>query len=120
MKAIRWREGVWVFLPAAAVTSLLLYDFCALVYQCGCGSLWAGGSAHCNIHVPGVRHCPWCTSGNVGGSLVLLGILGPQAAASFWPGGWRRLPRLLLALAVFPACAAVLAVVYGVIAGYWG
>ena len=38
---------------AAAFTSVFFIDFCNLVYQCGCRSLWAGADAACNIHTHG-------------------------------------------------------------------
>lgn len=105
---------------AAAVTSLAFLSFCDLVYQCGCKPAWAGAAESCNIHVPGVRHCPWCSYGYVGGAIPYGSILLAQALASFWPAalslGW----RLLNALAAFPVVGGAVAILFGWISGYWG
>jgi hypothetical protein len=109
---------LFIFLVAAAVTMGLFTNFCDLMFACGCVSAWAGAAAHCNIHQPGVKHCPWCSHGRAGGTLSLGGILLPQAAISFWPGraSWRRLP---LALIAFPVAGAMVAATFGFYSGYW-
>jgi len=101
---------------AAVVTSLAFLSFCDLVYQCGCKPVWAGAAESCNIHVPGVRHCPWCY---LGGTIPYGSILLAQALISFWsvlPLGW----RLLLALSAFPIVGGLVAILFGWISGYWG
>jgi len=107
-----------VFLVSASITSVFFINFCNLVFQCGCHSLWAGAADHCNIH-HGPRQCPWCklsTPGQVG---VWLTMVIPQGLLSFcrtsWPWPW----RLLLTLAAFPAAGTVTALITGTLAGYW-
>ena len=107
-----------IFLGAAAVTSLFFIDFCNLIYDCGCRSLWAGADDHCNIHNAASRHCPWCSIGNavyaVYGTIVT-----SQAAVVFvWPG-IGRLGRALLALLAFPVTGGILGLAVGLAKGYW-
>jgi hypothetical protein len=47
----------------AGVAVLSFHSVCDLLFACGCRPLWAGGTAGCNIHQPGVPHCPFCTGG---------------------------------------------------------
>jgi len=94
-------------------------NLCGWIYSCGCNSLWAGGSEHCNIHTPGVKHCPWCASGLAGFPLVLASILGLQLAISFWPRQWSWPLRLALALVAFPLLGALAGVAFGLLSGYW-
>jgi hypothetical protein len=101
---------------AAAVTGAFVINFCAWIYKCGCRSWWAGAATYCNIHTPGMKHCPWC-SYNFG--LVLAFILVPQFAISLWPTACQWRLRLAMAIAAFPVFGVVIAVIYGVVAGYW-
>jgi hypothetical protein len=107
-----------IFLAAATLTSALFINFCDLVYQCGCESLWAGAADHCNIHDPDSRHCPWCSIGK--GVYAVWGVIvATQAGVTF---GWRGLgllPRILLALAAFPVTGGILAAIIGLAKGYW-
>jgi hypothetical protein len=116
-KAVRARLGI--FFAAAIVTSVLFINFCNLVYQCGCESVWAGAAEHCNIHNPQSRHCPWCTIGTVGAAAIYACIVAAQAVVAFrWPGigFW---PRAIFALLAFPVTGAVLALLTGLAQGYW-
>lgn len=108
-----------VFAAAAGVMSALFLNFCHLVFQCGCEALWTAAAAHCNIHQPHAKHCPWCAHGDTGALLAYGGILLPQMLASFWPGDrpWRH--RLGAALAAFPICGGLIALVFGLYDGYW-
>jgi hypothetical protein len=114
-----WLAKAMIFGGAAVVTSVFFINFCALVYQCGCESLWAGAADSCNIHDAGSRHCPWCSIGTAGTGAVWAAIVGAQAAVVFlWPGiAW--LPRTLLALLAFPLIGGILAVGMGLAKGYW-
>ena len=103
---------------SAAVTCVFFINFCNLIYHCGCQSLWAGADAHCNIHTPGVRHCPWCSS-SVGQAVAYFAIIAFQFAISFWPGRLHGGPRLALALIAFPVSGALVAAAFGIITGYW-
>jgi hypothetical protein len=114
-----WRSALWIAPLAAAVTSVFMIDFCALVYQCGCGHLWGSAVATCNIHQPGVKHCPWCSVGRAGYYAIWLGIVVPQSALSLFPRRWGWGVRLAAALAAFPLLGAILALGLGLSLGYW-
>lgn len=108
-----------MFALAAVPTAALSINFCAVIFGCGCKSWWAGAAATCNIHVHGVRHCPWCIYDGQGFKVAFLLIVVAQAAISFVPGrfGWRY--RLLFALAAFPLLGGLVAAIYGWISDYW-
>jgi hypothetical protein len=108
-----------VFLGAATAASLLFINFCNLVFQCGCRSLWAGAADHCNIHMAGVPHCPWCASGGLSGYVSFAAIVIVQALVAFWPGGGGIARRLLVALLAFPVVGGISAVVSALVTGYW-
>ena len=115
----RRRLNTLVFIAAAAVTSVFFINFCAAIFACGCASLWSGGDAHCNIHLAGSRHCPWCVHGRAASALPWAFIVGAQAAISFWPRPMNAGVRLASAMAAFPVVGAVIAVAYGFSMGYW-
>src|SRR5947209_8377259 len=101
---------------SAGVTSLLFINFCALVFQCGCHSLWAGAAAACNIHAMGSHHCPWCAQNP---AFAYAAVVVPQALISFWSlecSWWKRLAAALMA---FPLFGGIAAAVYGFTSGYW-
>jgi hypothetical protein len=110
-----------IFLIAAAVTSIFFINFCATVFQCGCQSLWGEAAQFCNIHharAHGGKGCPWCTFGNTGYAAVYGSMLAAQAGCAFltrldWPY------RLAVTLAAFPLTGAILALVLGIMTGYW-
>jgi hypothetical protein len=108
-----------VFLTAATVTAMLFINFCHLVFQCGCRSWWGGAADHCNIHMAGVPHCPWCTSDGMSGNLSFGAILVVQALIAFWPGSQATPVRLLAALLAFPIVGGIGAVAAGLATGYW-
>src|SRR6185436_20351977 len=87
-----------VFLVSAAVTWTFVINFCALIYACGCQSLWAGAAEHCNIHMAESHHCPWCSIGTSGFNAVQYGIIAVQAVVSFGPYRSNILARLLFSL----------------------
>ena len=58
------------FLLALAVTGIFFVDWCAVVSQCGCLSLWNGNATYCNIHAPMGPHCPWCAHPLAGGGIA--------------------------------------------------
>jgi hypothetical protein len=108
-----------IFAVCAVVTCVFFINLCNAIYRCGCGSLWAGADAHCNVHNPTGKHCPWCAIGGVGQKAILAGMLLPQAALSFWPAAWSWPMRLILTLAAFPAAGGVLGLIAGWMRGYW-
>ena len=110
-------KNLLIFAVAAATTSLLFINWCDLVYRCGCRSLWNGAAVACNIHTPGVAHCPWCvgSAGDISYGLILL----TQAIISFWPGTLPATQRLLWALLAFPVVGGIAALAFGWASGYW-
>ena len=118
MIAPRWHNTM-IFVAAAAVTSAFFIDFCAAVFRCGCVSLWRGADAHCNIHTVGTHHCPWCAHRMAASVISWALIVAVQAVISFWP---RPIPmgvRLVSAVCAFPLTGGIVAVGYGLTAGYW-
>ena len=111
--------GFPIFAVSAAVTCMFLVNLCNAVYRCGCRSWWAGAAAHCNIHTPAAKHCPWCSLGAAGFAVVLAAILGPQLWLSFYPRRWPWPLRLLLALLAFPIAGTLVALVTGRLTAYW-
>ena len=98
------------------MASVFFIDFCSLVFQCGCHSLWAGADAACNIHSAASHHCPWCARN---AAFAYASMIVPQALISFWPATLSWKARLAGALAAFPLFGAISAAVYGIASGYW-
>ena len=115
----RRRSMALIFAAAATVTSVFFINFCAAIFRCGCASLWSGADAHCNIHMAGSRHCPWCMYGSVASVIPWALIVAAQAAISFWPHPMHAGVRLVSALAAFPVTGTVVAIAYGISTGYW-
>ena len=112
--------GYPIFGVSAAVACMFLVNLCNAVYRCGCRSWWAGAAAHCNIHVPAAKHCPWCSLGTPGFVLAaLVPILGAQWLLSFHPRSRPWPLRLILALLAFPVAGALAALLAGWLAGYF-
>lgn len=53
------------FLLFVALVAVFTYPLCGFMFRCGCVSLWAGAD-HCNIHLAGAFHCPWCQHAGLG------------------------------------------------------
>ena len=111
--------GVAIFAAAATVTSVFFIDFCNWIYACGCRSLWAGAAAHCNIHIAGAKHCPFCSIGTNGYAAVFLAIIVPQGFFSFRPARWAWYARFAAALGAFPLIGSAIALPLGWAKGYW-
>jgi hypothetical protein len=114
-----WAVGLAAGLSAAAVTSLFFIDLCNLIFQCGCGHLWGAQATTCNIHNPTGRHCPWCSVGMTGYSILIGGIILVQMVLGFFPRRWHWTRRLAAALAAFPVVGASEGVSLRIISGYW-
>jgi hypothetical protein len=112
-------RGWLLFTGSAAVSWGLILNLCHAVFACGCRSWWNGAAAHCNIHIAGVKHCPWCSYGETAFLGAMAVILAPQLALSFWPAGWGWGRRVLAVLASFPVAGAAVAAAFGLHAGYW-
>ena len=116
----RWRGLVRgsLFLGAAGASAVFFIDYCHLLFDCGCVSLWAGGAAHCNVQTPGPPDCPFCAHGDLSfGSL--LATLGAQGALLYWPGRLGTPVRGLLAFLAFPVLVGAVALASGLHLGYW-
>lgn len=111
--------GIAIAAIGVAVTSVFMLDLCNLIYRCGCDHLWGEAAAHCNIHTPGAKHCPWCTLGPVGGFALYGAIIAPQIVLAFVPSRWTWKRRLLAVLLAFPLAGGLEGVVLGVAQGYW-
>ncbi|HUP22372.1 MAG TPA: hypothetical protein VNB06_05470 [Thermoanaerobaculia bacterium] len=108
-----------VLVVAVGLSGAFLINLCDLVYACGCRSWWNGAAEACNIANADPPHCPWCTAGWWGLGLPLGAIAAAQAAVLLWPGRASLLARTLLAAAAFPAIGTAVAVLWGMIVGYW-
>ena len=113
------RSNGLIFVAAAAITSLFFIDFCGAIFACGCVSLWSGADAHCNIHLAGSPHCPWCAYGLAASGIPWVLIVAAQAAISFCPRSMHAVLRLAAAVFAFPLAGGLLAVAYGISSGYW-
>jgi len=107
------------FAGAATVTSVFFIDFCALVFRCGCASLWRGADAHCNVHSAFGRHCPWCAHGLAASIIPWALIVAAQAVVSLCPRSMNAAPRLVAAIVMFPVAGGIVALGYGLVTGYW-
>lgn len=107
-----------VLLVAATVTSTSFIKVCDWVFRCGCDWLWAAADAHCNIHVAGGKHCPFCSFGYFGYAGIFGTIVAVQAVFAFLPN-WSAKSRLAAAVASYPVTFGILALVLGKYTGYW-
>lgn len=82
------RRGVALLVVALAATAASFHVVCDLAFDCGCTWFFRGGSAHCDIQVPGPPDCPPCADRGIG-ALFALGLL----------GGWWLMARGALAVA---------------------
>jgi hypothetical protein len=114
----RW-PNVLIFAAAATTTCLFFINLCGTIFRCGCASLWSGADAHCNIHMAGSHHCPWCMHGQVASAIPWALIVAAQAAIAFWPRPMQASIRLVSAVAAFPVAGVVIALAYGLSVGYW-
>ena len=117
MRSDSWRNprsalkfGAWILL--LAVTWVFYIDLCGFYFQCGCKSLWAGGTAQCNIHHPGMKHCPLCLIPTIGYGALVASVLIAQSHFA-WRGKW------LWAIILFPLLTGIQALALGWYRGYW-
>ena len=109
---------VLIFAPLAAVAAVFFLDYCNLIFDCGCVSLWEGGAAFCNIQTAGPPDCPFCATPDVAyGALYATFLV--QGAVVFVPGSPGLGVRALLGFLAFPVVAGIVGVVLGLRVGYW-
>ena len=113
------RNTILICIAAFAVTSVLFINFCDLVYACGCHSLWNGADAHCNIHAHHGKHCPWCSHGMSGYSIIFACIQIPVFAVAFALRRRSWIEGLAGTLLSFPVFGGVVALAVGLWDGYW-
>ena len=98
-------------LLALAVTGIFFVDWCAVVFQCGCRSLWNGIATYCNIHATTGPHCPWCAHPLAGGGVAFAAAVVTQWAAVYRTPTSSFMKRLVLALVAFPLASGLVALV---------
>ena len=103
---------------SAGLTLLFFLNLCHLLFQCGCRSLWNGAAIFCNIHSPGVPHCPWCSYGWRGFLLTVAIILAVQAGILYAPSKISQKTRWLLSLVAFPVAGTIIGFLFAVFSGY--
>lgn len=100
-----------------AFTIVFILPLCGWMFQCGCSFLWLEGYgyAQCNIHQPGVPHCPWCVERNsLLMALPFLFIIGAQGLViGYFSTRYRLSLPVLLALGVLTFF------IIGIATGYW-
>jgi hypothetical protein len=99
-------------------TSVFFVDWCAVVFECGCRSLWSGIATYCNIHAEAGPHCPWCEHPLIGGGVAFAAAALAQWLAVYRTNGssWKR---LVLALVAFPVASGLVALVQRFAWNYW-
>ena len=112
-----YKKAVTFLLPAG-VSLLFLTNLCNLLFQCGCRSWWLGAAVVCNIQTPGASHCPWCSYGQSGFLVPLVGIWVIQVAISFVPGRFSWANRMVFSLAAFPVIGGLIGFVFAVYSDY--
>ena len=116
---MRIRARDWMLTAAVwAATISVIYNVCHLLFQCGCTFPWAGGADHCNIHVAGVPHCPWCSHGLGAFAGGLAPLLGVEALAVVRLRRQRVGVRLAAALVGFVVLAAASGLAWAIADGY--
>ena len=108
-----------VFLLALAVTGIFFVDWCAVVFQCGCLSLWNGNATYCNIHAPMGPHCPWCAHPLAGGGIAFGAAVVAQWAAVYRTSTSSFMNRLVLAIVALPLASGLVALVQRFVWEYW-
>lgn len=112
-------KTVAICLVVFLVTSVLFINFCNLVYGCGCESLWAGAATHCNIHAKHGKHCPWCSHGEAGYGMIFSAVLLPEFGVAYLARRRYFWSQLGLAMATFPVSGSIVALIVGLMDGYW-
>ena len=107
------------FLLALAVTGIFFVDWCAVVFQCGCRSLWNAVAMYCNIHATTGPHCPWCAHPLAGGGIAFAAAVVAQWAAVYRTSTSSFMKRLVLALVAFPLASGLVALVQRFVWDYW-
>jgi hypothetical protein len=104
------------FAAAAMVVALAIagsaMPLCGAMFGCGCSAL---GTGHCNIHTPGVPHCPWCAVHKGIGAGVFMGMLLAGIAGAYGGVGLVRRGRVFAGVGLGLFAYLVLASLTGLI-----
>jgi hypothetical protein len=106
------------FAIALAADCVLFINLCSLIFRCGCRPLWAGAAMACNIHMAGMKHCPFCAHGESGQGIVMAAIIIPQLIVAI-RAPWTWYLRFFAMLAIFPIAETIAALLFGWSDGYW-
>ena len=107
------------FLLALAVTGIFFVDWCAVVFQCGCRSLWSGIATYCNIHATAGPHCPWCEHPLAGDAVAFAAAVVAQWVAVYRTSTPSFVKRFVLALVAFPLASGLVALAQRFVWNYW-
>ena len=113
------KDRLLPFAISFVVTCLFFINVCDWIFDCGCHSLWAGADALCNVHLANIHHCPFCSRGIAGYTVVMTAVSAPQLAASVWlPSS--RVARIGAVCCCFRWGWLRSDSVAGTLDGYWG
>lgn len=101
------------------VTAVLFVNLCAMVFGCGCRSLWNGIASACNIHAVDLPHCPWSEHPLLGGGVAFAATVVVQWAVCHLPERVGFARRLALGVLAFPLTSGVVAWIQGRLWSYW-
>lgn len=104
---------------AVVVLCIFFVNWCDVVFQCGCRSLWNGIATYCNIHAATGPHCPWCEHPLFGGGVAFGAAVVAEWAVVYRTSTSSPWLRLVLALAAFPFASGITALVQRFVWDYW-
>ncbi len=109
----------WTFLVAFFLGSLFFVDWCGVLFQCGCHSLWSGASSLCNIHIGDGPHCPWCKHPLLGGGVAYSVMVLTQWLTASRFLRFRFAGRLLISLFASLLLTGIVGIIQGFVWKYW-
>lgn len=115
---MKWLGRAIVLLFVAGFAAALFTPYCHALFSCGCQGAWAAGSRFCNVHTPGVAHCPWCSTGWWGANLPKALVWMAQSVIVLAPSRLSLKSRLALGLLAFVILGAVVGLIFGLSTHY--
>src|ERR1039457_971477 len=113
-----WLKRGLGFVVVGGATLLFRGNLCHMLFRCGCQFLWSGAGRFCNIHMPNMAHCPWCSHGWWGHDVPTASILLVQAIVLFMPWKFSWPKRVALSVVAFFVVGAAVGLLFGVFSGY--